>query len=359
MSADEEYFPNYRPYEVYIGPQTSRQKGRFVSMADEIEKSLGDVQISENVRVGIKAFYVPDRNDYSSFKIIKLKKKGKQAWQVDSAVSVSNITMSHISAFLSLLNGIEFQTSEKTRLNLSQLNVSALGAILSSSSGADLVKRLSESPELEHDIIAVEEKRRALVRFDSMLQGGATEAEWQHFFESNTWIFGYGLDYKFLHKVDKWLETQVVGPTFQDAGRRADALVHTKAAISQLVFIEIKKADTSLIRNTEYRTGCWAVSNEISGAVAQIQKTVDDFQRRGLRSRLKDENRDDTDQYVYAVDPKSYLVAGNLHELAKNEEKMQCFELFRRNVRNPEILTFDELYSRAEHILERISPDKD
>lgn len=358
MPADEEYFPNYRPNEVYIGPQTAHKRGRYVSMACEIEHALGNVQISENVLVGIKAFYVPDRNDYTSFKIVKFKKTQKRHWYVDSEVSVNNTTLAQISTFLNLLSGIDFHTSEKTRLNLSQLDVSALGTILSSSSGADLVRRLSESPDLKDDIIAVEEKRRALTRFREMLKHQADEAVWQQFFERNPWIFGYGLDYRFLHKVDKWLETQVVGPTFMEHGRRADALVRTRAAISQLVFIEIKRADTQLVRNREYRSGCWAISEEVAGAVTQIQKTVNDFQRRHFGNRLKDEKSDDTDQYVYAVEPKSYLVVGHLQELARNQEKMQCFELFRRNVRNPEILTFDELFGRAEHILERISPEK-
>lgn len=34
-----------------------------------------------------------------------------------------------------------------------------------------------------------------------------------------------------------------------------------------------------------------------------------------------------------------------------NEDKFSSFELFRRNLFNPEIITFDELYERAKHIL--------
>ena len=34
-----------------------------------------------------------------------------------------------------------------------------------------------------------------------------------------------------------------------------------------------------------------------------------------------------------------------------NEEKYSSFELFRRNIQNPEIITFDELYERATYIV--------
>lgn len=356
MASDAEYFPNYRPNEVYIGPQRSHQRGRYVSMACEQEESLGSVQISDNVKVGIKAFYVPDKDNYTSFKIVKLKKGKRGTWRVESEVSVNNTTLSQISAFLSLLNGIEFRTTEKSRLNISQLDASSLGAVLSSPHGAQFIKRLSESPGLERDIIAVEEKRRALKKFHEMLSRDEGEREWQRFFEENSWIFGYGLDYKFLHRVDESLETDVVGSTFINHGKRADALVRTRAAVSQLVFIEIKKPSTDLVRARPYRGGCWAISDEVAGAVAQIQKTVDDFQRTFFGRRLKDEHDDDTDQYVYAVQPKSYLVVGNLSMLTRNQDKMQCFELFRRSIKSPEIITFDELLGRAECILEHISP---
>jgi hypothetical protein len=38
-----------------------------------------------------------------------------------------------------------------------------------------------------------------------------------------------------------------------------------------------------------------------------------------------------------------------------NDEKIACFELYRRNIRAPEILTFDELFQRASCIVENIT----
>ena len=87
----------------------------------------------------------------------------------------------------------------------------------------------------------------------------------------------------------------------------------------------------------------------------QTQKTVHDFSNRRFREQLKDDEGNDLPGVAYAIDPKSYLVIGSLSELHGNDDKITCFELFRRNVRAPEILTFDELFYRAEHMVANMS----
>ena len=44
------------------------------------------------------------------------------------------------------------------------------------------------------------------------------------------------------------------------------------------------------------------------------------------------------------------LVIGNTSEL-DNEDKMRSFELFRRNLQNPEIITYDELLARTKFVV--------
>ena len=56
-------------------------------------------------------------------------------------------------------------------------------------------------------------------------------------------------------------------------------------------------------------------------------------------------------QKIYTVEPKGILVIGNTKEFKNNESQLCCFELFRRNIQNPEIITFDELYERAKFIV--------
>ena len=54
---------------------------------------------------------------------------------------------------------------------------------------------------------------------------------------------------------------------------------------------------------------------------------------------------------IYTVESKGILVIGNTIEFQNNESKLNCFEIFRRNLHNPEAIIFDELYIRAKFIV--------
>lgn len=184
-----------------------------------------------------------------------------------------------------------------------------------------------------------------------------TEAVWQRFFEKNEWVFGYGLGYLFLSSLEgKKLEQVVRGFSVASRGKRVDALMKTKGIISSLSFVEIKTSSTPLLDAKPYRSSCWAPSKELAGAVSQVQGTVHAAMKT-LSERIKptDENGDPTGEDIFNIQPKSYLVIGNLSEFQAehglNEEKFSSFELFRKNTKNPEILTFDELYERAKFIV--------
>ncbi len=57
------------------------------------------------------------------------------------------------------------------------------------------------------------------------------------------------------------------------------------------------------------------------------------------------------------MDPKSVLIIGNRNlefphnRQLDNEYKTDCFERLRRDIRNLDIITYDELFERAYHIV--------
>ena len=60
------------------------------------------------------------------------------------------------------------------------------------------------------------------------------------------------MSYVFLDKVGPKLEARTTGSAFDRPGKTADALMRTRAAISQYVLIEIKKASTDLLKKGTY-----------------------------------------------------------------------------------------------------------
>ena len=155
---------------------------------------------------------------------------------------------------------------------------------------------------------------------------------------------------------EKKLEQVVQGYSVNTHGKRSDALMKTRGILSNLCFVEIKTHRTDLLEKDAYRPGCWAVSKELAGAVAQVQGTVE-LASRSLSNKLsmKDTEGNPTGEEIYNYRPKSYLVIGTLEEFltpnGANEDKLRSFELFRKSITNPEIITFDELYERARFIV--------
>jgi flavodoxin len=351
---DIEYLSNYKVDYLYTFP-AKNAVGAYAALVGESEHLIAEIDITTRSKLAISAFYVKDQADFGTFKITKIKFHKTRGWVEDGHVHVNHFQMAQMREFVSIISALDLRDAKKTRIALDNIHIGALGALLSSTKGAELLKELATSPDLHQDIYAVAAKRSALAEFQNKLGTDLSEQDWQHFFESNSWIFGHGLNYVFLNKIGDKLERQTTGSTFDRAGKRVDGLLQTRAEVSQYVLVEIKKNDTELLCQTEYRSGCWGVSDQLSNAVTQTQKTVFEFSRDRFREHLKDKYGNDTGQTVYAVEPRSYLVIGNLTQLLGNDDKIACFELYRRNIRAPEILTFDELYQRANCIVENIS----
>lgn len=186
------------------------------------------------------------------------------------------------------------------------------------------------------------------------------EAVWQEFFEANPWIFGYGLKLVACESVDdKKLERITTGANiFTGAGKRIDAILRTKGYVSSLMFCEIKTHQKALLETRAYREpDVFQVSKEVTGGVAQVQKTADKALRT-ISDMVKDLYEDDgtpTGIQLSTVRPRQALVIGTLEELTVggrvNPEKASSFEMYRNSIQDVEILTFDELYERASFIV--------
>ncbi|MFL0169701.1 Shedu immune nuclease family protein [Tenacibaculum maritimum] len=185
------------------------------------------------------------------------------------------------------------------------------------------------------------------------------ESVWQDFFERNTWIFGYGLDYIFNSPINnKKLEQVVSGYNFNNSGKRIDALMKTRGIINSFCFGELKTHKTKLLKEVKdpYRGESWAISDELAGAISQTQKSVQkSIKELTTKVEIKDKTGNLTGEQIFIYQPKSFVIIGNLSEFKNdsgiNEDKFSSFELFRQNQISPEIITFDELFERAKYII--------
>lgn len=212
-------------------------------------------------------------------------------------------------------------------------------------------------------------KKEQLAYFEQLLQDAEffesqktelnfsrNENLWQDFFEKNTWIFGFGLQYLINVPLEqKKLEQVVAGYDVFHRGKRIDALMKTRGIISSLCFGEIKTHKTKLL-NSSYRPATFPPSKHLSGGIAQLHKTI---QRslENLVNKLEPMNQDGnpTGEEIFIYRPKSFLLIGSLSEFITdngvNKEQFSSFELYRKSIKDIEIITFDELLERAKFIV--------
>jgi hypothetical protein len=222
------------------------------------------------------------------------------------------------------------------------------------------------------DVIALAHRREEVERFHRYLEdddyfdesraaapGQRAEAVWQQFFESNPWILGMSLSGQLLTSWDESkLEQVVAGSSVAGVGKRSDALLQTSGRIRSMVFAEIKTHRTDLLGRDYYRPGCWAPSTHLAGGVAQVQGTVHRAATKiGERLiRLDADGAERLGEVGYLLRPKSYLIIGQLSEFIGESgghhlDKVRSFELYRRHLSEPEVITFDELLARADWLV--------
>jgi hypothetical protein len=274
----------------------------------------------------------------------------------------------------SLAREADFQVSGKFRIGVNQLQrlditPEAVRALVGSDTA--LLEHILRDEVTEKDVVAVAYRKQQIRRFELLLRdpvyfkeeqgrvsGNGTEAVWQNFFEENHWIFGGTLFLTSAGAIDKGrLERVVAGASVASHGKRTDALLRTRGRIGALCFVEIKCHSTSLLKSSQYRPGVWAPSDQLVGAISQVQRTIQLAERtiqNSLRPTDSDGNPMSDDAYL--IRPRSVVICGDLEQfvtpLGVNEDKYKCFELFRRHLHGPEVVTFDELLERAKLMVE-------
>jgi len=232
-----------------------------------------------------------------------------------------------------------------------------------------LLAAIARNEITTEDVVALSYRKKQLAVFERLLSdsdyfdecvhqhGKGPESLWQRYLEKNHWILGYSLSLiNFGALDDRKLEQTVRGHDIDSPGKRVDALLRSRAALTTSAFVELKHHRTDLVAPDKYRSGIWAPSKELSGAVAQVQGTVAAaVERWGAAVRVTDSDGEPSGETIYTTEPRSFVICGRLNEFegehGVNERKFASFERFRRNLLRPEVVTFDELYERARMIV--------
>ncbi|WP_295810968.1 Shedu immune nuclease family protein [uncultured Nitratireductor sp.] len=176
-------------------------------------------------------------------------------------------------------------------------------------------------------------------RFEEMLGKKLDEAKWQEFFNANPFILNMAFGYPVIKVRD---QASVGGRKLSGDGEKiTDFLVKNSLTNNTAVF-EIKTPQTPVLNKRPFREGVYTPSADLSGSINQALDQKYQFQKQVAQIK---ENTRLYDIESYAVH--CCLVVGKTPE---GEDQQKSFELFRRNSKDVELVTFDELLEKLKQL---------
>lgn len=299
----------------------------------------------------------------------------EQRWRPGESMKFTHFTFEKLLGFLKLLTELDLVNLNKRRIALRE-DVGAvlddetqakMRALLKHPDGVAMVDELLRNGSLtSRDLVNVGYRKQQLsvfrellddpervssYRADYSITSPQPEKVWQHFFARNEWIFGFGLDYRFLGILQR--EAHVAEEDL--VGRDGSITDYLMGATNFTVLVELKRPDTSLFESSRNRAGSWKLSADLVDAVSQVLEQKASWQVKAEVNASRNYSAEGVLITQKTADPKAILLIGSDGKFGTAEReraiKLRTFELFRRDSRNIEIITYSELYERAQFIV--------
>lgn len=293
--------------------EDARQFWKLISFLNSY-KSIVDLEEFE------KSFQVIEKDFFSKFKDLKSDEKISNLIQL---IKIANLSSSDIKVL----------TLESRKQNLKAFYLLLKNSIISQTS-----KTAHETYRDKYNL------------------GKGEECIWHHFLKNNDWILGLNADLKFIYD---FLDEQKVG-TSTSKGRQ-DPQTDLLGISEFTVLVELKHSSTNIFKKekSKGRANTWDFTSDFIEGISQCLGQKLEFEKSFDRKDFEKSDGTILDKKkTLTVDPKSILVIGDkkrefpIDEMkANNLIKIKTFERFRRNNRNIEVITFDELFERAYHIV--------
>jgi len=381
---DKIYVSKIFPFKSFIG--NILKKKRFIkkvfekSEDNEFVKVKGEIVLrsSPTGRDQVNVVVVSDSEDkFMSFTLQKFRDNPKSGLKPITDTSftfrrgefIALLKFLSDMKFLNLDDESRFVVDDKENLNRKislWLQPPSNEGVLVNRDDAQLINAISKFRGEERETLLKSLRNRVLTKEDLDILSGRKEGlelfkselykesqdwdekEWQAFFKDNPWIFGYGLDYRFLNIIQKEASVSNVDLDAKNTVISDFLMSDTRFT----VLVELKRPDTPLFESGSNRSKSWKLSKDITNSISQIltQKAEWEF-------KSQTEQFDSNGKMIEekTIDPKTILIIGNTSQFKGTDRdsiiKAKTFELYRRNSRNIEIITFDELYEKASFIV--------
>jgi len=268
-------------------------------------------------------------------------------------ISVENLSRlyRHLGSYSVIVDSQVIRTGRFIEVDNGATELTGLLARFDSSRLIPALRHLVAESLSEADINTILGRRDSLQRFEEMLgeSQGFSELQWQDFFERNGWIFGYGLRYKYLSILQR--EARLSKGDLGGGDVPITDFLLSDSRFTRLV--ELKRPSTPLFEVRKNRSRSWRLSRDLTDSVSQILAQKASWEMQAGQANYDSQGNRVREQIA---DVDCILIIGSRSQIDGTEKeveiKLRTLELFRRNLRNLEVLLYDELLERARFIVD-------
>jgi len=176
-------------------------------------------------------------------------------------------------------------------------------------------------------------------RYETMLGEKLGESRWQAFFNENPFILNMAFGYPVIKVRD---QASVGGRKLSGDGEKITDFLVKNSLTNNTALFEIKTPQTPMLNKTPFRDGVYTPSSDLSGSINQALDQKYQFQRQV--AQIKDNSR------LYDIESYAVHCCLIIGQTPDGDDQKKSFELFRRNSKDVEIVTFDELLEKLRQL---------
>lgn len=178
-----------------------------------------------------------------------------------------------------------------------------------------------------------------ITRYEGMLGKNLAEGRWQDFFNENPFILNMAFGYPVI-KVRG--QASVGGRKLSGDGEKITDFLVKNSLTNNTAIFEIKTPQTPILKKTPFRDGVYTPSADLSGSINQALDQKYQFQKQ--IAQIKDNTR------LYDIESYAVHCCLVIGKTPDGDDRKKSFELFRRNSKDVEIVTFDELLEKLKQL---------
>jgi hypothetical protein len=178
-----------------------------------------------------------------------------------------------------------------------------------------------------------------ITRYEGMLGENLVEGRWQDFFNENPFILNMAFGYPVIKVRD---QASVGGRKLSGDGEKITDFLVKNSLTNNTAIFEIKTPQTPLLNKTPFRDGVYTPSADLSGSINQTLDQKYQFQKQ--IAQIKDNTR------LYDIESYAVHCCLVIGKAPDGDDRKKSFELFRRNSKDVEIVTFDELLEKLKQL---------